>query len=76
MVNKEPNEYLLEELFDLNVERTKYIDKWNKVWVENKLDVIIGAGNQNTAPPHNTYGTAPFTTMWNLVDASIPSRIG
>jgi ABC-type glycerol-3-phosphate transport system substrate-binding protein len=70
MVTAKPNGYSLEELFELNLDRAKYIDKWNKIWVENKLDVIIGAGNQNTAPPHDTYGTAPFTTMWNLVDVS------
>ena len=71
MVNSKPDEFTLVDMFDLNVERAKYIDAWNKVWTTNNLDVIIGAGCQNTAPPHDTFGTAPFTTMWNLVDVSI-----
>jgi amidase len=75
MVDAKPDGYTLEELYDLNVERAHYIDKWNTVWVENKLDVIIGAGNQNTAPPHDTYGQAPFTTIWNLVDVSFFEKV-
>lgn len=70
MVIPKEGGYSVEEVFDLNVDRAKYIDRWNKIFVQNKLDVIIGAGNQNTAGLHDTYGTAPFTTMWNLVDVS------
>ena len=70
LVMPKVNGYSVEEVFELNVDRAKYIDEWNKIFVDNKLDMIIGAGNQNTAGPHDTYGTAPFTTMWNLVDVS------
>jgi amidase len=45
LVVKKPGGYSVEEVFDLNVDRAKYIEKWNRVFVENKLDVLIGAGN-------------------------------
>lgn len=70
LVTPKANGYSVEEVFELNVDRAKYIGRWNKIFVENKLNVIIGAGNLNTAGPHDTYFTAPFTTMCSLVDVS------
>jgi len=65
---KKTEGYTIPELFDLNVARSNYTERWNQIWVDNKLDVVIGPGSQTTAVPHDTYGTAPFTTMWNLLD--------
>lgn len=71
MVDKKPEGYTVEDVFDLNVARDEYIERWNQVWVENKLDVIIGPGSQTTAVPHDNYGTSPYTTLWNLLDVSM-----
>ncbi|KAB8276491.1 amidase signature domain-containing protein [Aspergillus minisclerotigenes] len=58
----------LRDLFDLNVERAKVATIMRRVYVENKLDVIIGPGNQSCAGPHDTYGIPVYTVLANLVD--------
>lgn len=78
LVNKRPEGYTVADVFDLNVQQADYIERWNKVWVENNLDVIIGPGSQQGAVPHDTYGTSPYTTMWNLMDVRVsvmPRRV-
>ena len=70
-VVKKPEGYTLEELFDINVARGEYKTAWNKLWVNNKLDVILCPGAQTTAVPHDNYGVPHYTAVWNLVEVSI-----
>ena len=67
IVNKKPS-YTMEELFDLNVEKIVYKALWNKVWIENNLDVILCPGAQNTAVLHDSYGEPVYTCVWNLLE--------
>lgn len=60
--------YSLEDLFDLNTAKAEYADEWRKVYVQNKLDVIVGPGAETTAVPHDTFGVPPYTVLWNLLD--------
>ncbi|CAI7661113.1 unnamed protein product [Penicillium bialowiezense] len=48
--------------------RQKLLDSWRQTWVEQKLDVVIGPGAQNTAVAHDTYGWPPYTALWNVLD--------
>ncbi|CDK27142.1 unnamed protein product [Kuraishia capsulata CBS 1993] len=43
-------------------------DRWFSIFNEHNFDVIISPGAAGTAPPHDTYGMAAYTCMWNLVD--------
>ena len=67
LVNKKPS-YSMEDLFDLNVARIVYKKLWNQVWVENKLDLILCPGAQNTAVLHDCYGEPVYTCVWNLLE--------
>ncbi|KAF2744544.1 amidase [Sporormia fimetaria CBS 119925] len=58
----------LDELFDMNVERAKIVARYHDIVIENRLDAIIMPGNQSTAPPHDTYGVAPYTVLANLLN--------
>ena len=53
---------------DLHTARSNVIDAWHQVWVQEKLDVLLAPGAQNTAVPHDTYAWPPYTVMWNLLD--------
>ncbi|ETI20590.1 hypothetical protein G647_08628 [Cladophialophora carrionii CBS 160.54] len=57
----------LGELFDMNEERLKFRKDWLKIFVENKLDVIVAPGSHKTAVPHDTFRMPPYTVMWNLL---------
>lgn len=70
LVNKKPS-YSLEEVFDLNVAKFGYKAAWNKIWVENELDVILCPGAANTAVLHDNYGAPPYTAVWNMLE--VPS---
>lgn len=50
--------------------RQKLLDSWRQTWIEQKLDVVIGPGAQNTAVAHDTYGWPPYTALWNVLDVS------
>ena len=69
LVNKKPS-YTMDELFDINVAKGAYKNLWNRVWVDNDLDVILCPGAQNTAVPHDTYGAPVYTCVWNLLEVS------
>lgn len=60
----------LEELLDLNVERAQVSAKMWKVFVENKLDLILSPGYQSCSQPHDTYGEPSYTVLCNLIDVS------
>lgn len=55
----------------LHVARQRVHDVWRQTWVDQKLDVILAPGAQNTAVGHDTYGWPPYTVIWNLLDVSI-----
>lgn len=67
-VNRKPEGYTVDEVFDFNVARLEYKSAWNKLFVDNQLDVILCPGAQNTAVPHDEYGTPPYTALWNLLE--------
>jgi len=58
----------LEEVFELNVKKTEYLTRWNQVWVENRIDCVVGPGAQTTATAHDTYGVPPYTAVWNTLE--------
>ncbi|KAL1863254.1 hypothetical protein Plec18170_000086 [Paecilomyces lecythidis] len=59
---------VLEEVFEMNQKRNQAKADWNQIFVDGKFDILIAPGNASTALPHDTYGQAPYTVMWNLVD--------
>lgn len=65
----------LEELFDMNVERDSFRQRWHEICRRENLDVILTPGNKTTAAFHDEYGRTPYTVMWNLVNVS-PSSSG
>lgn len=69
-VNRRPNGFTVSEVFDFNVARGQYKAAWNKVFVENKLDVILCPAAQATALPHDNFGKPPYTAIWNLLEVS------
>ncbi|EXJ78127.1 hypothetical protein A1O3_09288 [Capronia epimyces CBS 606.96] len=68
LTDKKPQGYTMEELFDLNCARADLIERWNEVWVNNRLDLILGPSSQTTAALHDSWGTSPYTTLWNCLD--------
>ncbi|KAF2168675.1 hypothetical protein M409DRAFT_53310 [Zasmidium cellare ATCC 36951] len=48
--------------------RAKYTDAWRKVWVDNKLDIVLCPGAHCTAVAHDTWGWPFYTAIWNLTD--------
>jgi amidase len=51
--------------------RQRVHDAWRQTWVDQKLDVILAPGAQNTAVAHDTYGWPPYTVIWNVLDVSL-----
>lgn len=45
-----------------------FSQRWHDIFIEHELDVLIMPPAPSTAPPHDTYGIPPYTSMWNLVD--------
>jgi amidase len=62
---------LVEKIDALHKARHAYTDSWRKCWVDNKIDVVLAPGAQNTATPHDTFGWPPYTVLWNLLDVSL-----
>ena len=60
----------LRELYDLNARKQTIVAHMHRVFVENQLDLVLGPGHQSCAVPHDTYGPAPYTVLWNLVNVS------
>ncbi|KAF7115465.1 hypothetical protein CNMCM5793_002423 [Aspergillus hiratsukae] len=58
----------LRELYDMNVTQGEVTAEMRKAFLENQLDVIIGPGYQSCAVPHDTYGSPPYTVLFNLID--------
>lgn len=61
-----------EKMAALHTARDKYQDAWRQAWVDNDIDVFLAPAAQNTAVAHDTYGWAPYTLLWNLLDVMSP----
>jgi amidase len=57
----------------LHEARARVHDAWRQTWVDQKLDVILAPGAQNTAVGYDTYGWPPYTVIWSLLDVSLSS---
>ncbi|KAF7594740.1 hypothetical protein BBP40_008447 [Aspergillus hancockii] len=58
----------LRDLYDMNITKAEISAAVRKVFLENGLDVILGAGYQGTAVAHDAYGAPVYTLLPNLVD--------
>ncbi|KAL3476567.1 amidase [Aspergillus californicus] len=56
------------QLYDLNVARAALATQMRRVFVDRKLDIIVGVGYQSTAVPHDTYGVPLYTVINNLLN--------
>lgn len=56
------------EYFGLNRKRQDVAKAYSKFWSENKLDAILMPPAPHTALPENTWATASYTALWNLLD--------
>lgn len=57
----------LEDLIQMNAQQGELRRQWLDIFMYNKLDVILAPGTHKTAQPHDTYGSVPYTVMWNLM---------
>ncbi|KAI1612945.1 amidase [Exophiala viscosa] len=57
----------LGDLLDMNEKYLKFRQEWLKIFVDNKMDVILAPGAHKTAVPHDTFRYPPYTVMWNLL---------
>ncbi|KIW14421.1 hypothetical protein PV08_07204 [Exophiala spinifera] len=57
----------LDDLFKMNIKQLEFRRDWLRVFMENKLDVILAPGSHKTAVPHDTFRYPPYTVMWNLL---------
>jgi amidase len=60
----------LDDLWDINLERTSVVNLFHDLVVKNDLDGILMAGFQSTSAPHDECGLPLYTLPWNLVDVS------
>lgn len=64
------------EMYELNVVKGKILTQMSQVFLENKLDIIVGPAYQSCAVPHHTYGVATYTVFCNFFNVrQIRSRI-
>ncbi|CZT18083.1 related to amidases [Ramularia collo-cygni] len=68
IMKAKPTDYTLDDLWDINVAAQEYKAAWHKQWVENDVDVVLCAGAQTTAVPHDTFGLPHYTTVWSLLE--------
>ena len=66
----------LEKVFGHNAKRWGFRYQWHKIFMDNKLDVLLAPGAQHTAVRHDTFAgneeaSVPYTVAWNLVPVSI-----
>lgn len=65
----------LDKLWDLNVERLKLTKQFHDLMVQERLDAVILPPYQSTAPPHDKFGAAPYTTLANVLNVSPACKI-
>jgi amidase len=66
-----PESDFVDKIIGLHEARQRFADAWRKIWVDNRLDVILSPGSQSTAVLHDTYGWPPYTVIWNLLDVGL-----
>jgi amidase len=64
--------YTLENLWDLNVARADFAERWNRLLVKSNIDIVLSPVAETTAVPHDTYGNCPYTILWNLLNVRQP----
>ena len=69
-VSKRNGQLTMSNLYDLNATKAQVLREWHKIWIEKKLDVIVGPVAETTAMPHDTFGNTPYTTLYNYLDVS------
>ena len=53
------------------LKREELQEAWmRKIWVDKKLDVVIGVPAKSTAVPHDTFGWPVYTVLQNVLDVS------
>ncbi|KAI8654468.1 Amidase [Fusarium keratoplasticum] len=58
----------LRGLLDLNAARAGMTGQMRRLFVDNKLDVILAPGYQTCAVPHDTFGVPVYTVIGNMID--------
>lgn len=58
----------MKEVVSLLREEKSMSEAWHSVFQDNHLDVLLSPVAPSSAPPHDTYGIAPYTVMWNLMN--------
>lgn len=66
----------LRKFFDMNLIWGKLLSQMRQVFVDNKLDLILGAGYQSPAVPHDKYGYPMYTVFSNLMNVSQSGMLG
>jgi amidase len=52
----------------MNRKRIDMSEFWRKIWMDNKLDVLLSSPCQSTAVKHDAYKYIAYPTLWNLLD--------
>lgn len=68
IVNGKGTDYTLDDLWEINAACGEYKAAWHKQWVDHDLDVVLCAGAQTTAVPHDHFGIPHYTAVWNLLE--------
>lgn len=64
----------LDELWDMNVQRSKSLKVYRDIIVQNQLDGFIMPPYQSTAQPHDLYRAPIYTSLANFLNASVLSN--
>ena len=60
----------IQQFAALTVKRQQLSEHWRRLWLDLKLDAVVGPSAQSTAVPHDTFGWPPYTVHLNLLDVS------
>ena len=60
----------LDELWDMNMQRSKIMKAYHDIIVQNQLDGFIMPPYQSTAHPHDLYGVPSYTALANFLNVS------
>ena len=67
----DPQLDLARQQHELNAIRASYLDSWQRLWLENDIDVVMAAGAQSTAVPHDTFGDPLYARFLNVLDVCL-----
>lgn len=48
--------------------RLSYVGAWHAAFNDHRLDALLGPGAHSTAVAHDTYGSMPYTVLFNILD--------